>query len=100
MYLADVADCYVRACIIIGNTEGIPSCLHHLLSWTSSSKGVCSCLCRLAGSAAFRNQLLAGHGIVVTIPYNPDSSTAKSMAEDIKAAVEAKTGLPLDSFRS
>ena len=32
--------------------------------------------------------------------YNPDSSTADSMADDIQAAVEAKTGLPLDSFRS
>ena len=58
------------------------------------------CRCRVVGSATFRNQLLARYGTVVTIPYNPDSSTAESMAEDIRAAVEAKTGLPLDSFRS
>ena len=52
------------------------------------------------GHVAFRNQLLARYGTVVTIPYNPDSSTAENMADDIKAAVEARTGLPLDSFRS
>ena len=56
--------------------------------------------CRLLDSAAFRSQLLTRHGTVVAIPYNPDISTAESMACDIKAAVEAKTGLPLDSFRS
>ena len=56
--------------------------------------------CRVSGSTAFRNQLLARYGVVVTIPYNPDISTAESMAVDIKAAVEAKTGLPLASFRS
>ncbi|KAL3149832.1 hypothetical protein ABBQ38_013653 [Trebouxia sp. C0009 RCD-2024] len=35
---------------------------------------------------------------VTTIPCNPDKSSVESMAGDIKAAVEVKTGLPLDSF--
>ena len=56
--------------------------------------------CSLLGHVAFRNQMLARYGTVVTIPYNPDMSNAEGMAGDIKAAVEAKTGLPLDSFRS
>ena len=41
--------------------------------------------------------MLARYGTVVTVPYNQGSSI-ESMAGDIKAAVEAKTGLPLGSF--
>ena len=69
-------------------------------TWTWSSKAVCRCVCKVLGHVAFRNQLLVRYGTAVTIPYNPDSSTVESMAADMKAAVEAKTGLPLDSFRS
>ena len=56
--------------------------------------------CRVVGSAAFRKRFLERYDTVVAVPYNPDISTAKSMAGDIKAAVEARTGLPLDSFCS
>ena len=55
--------------------------------------------CRLLGHVALRNTMLERFGTVVTVPYNPDSSSVESMAGAIKAAVEAKTGLPLDSFR-
>lgn len=55
--------------------------------------------CRAVGHAAFRNKLLERYGTVVTIPYKSDNTTVKSMARDIKAAVQAMTGLPLDSFR-
>ena len=44
--------------------------------------------------------MLQRYGTLVTVLYNPNKSDARSMADDIKAAVEAKTGLPLDSFRS
>ena len=54
---------------------------------------------RVLGHVAFRLKMLERYGIVVTVPYNQGSSSAESMAGDIKAAVEAKTGLPLDSFR-
>ena len=60
----------------------------------------CDFSCRVLGPVAFRHQSLARYGTVVAVPFNPDDSTAASMADDIKAAVEAKTGLPLDSFRS
>ncbi|KAL3149842.1 hypothetical protein ABBQ38_013663 [Trebouxia sp. C0009 RCD-2024] len=55
---------------------------------------------RLMGHVAFRNKMLGRYGTVVTSPYNSNHSSVESMAGDIKAAVEAKTGLPLDSFRS
>ncbi|KAL3149748.1 hypothetical protein ABBQ38_013574 [Trebouxia sp. C0009 RCD-2024] len=54
---------------------------------------------RLLGHVAFRNKMLEPYGTVVAIPYDPDTSSVESMAGAIKAAVEAKTGLPLDSFR-
>ncbi|KAL3149827.1 hypothetical protein ABBQ38_013648 [Trebouxia sp. C0009 RCD-2024] len=54
---------------------------------------------RLLGHVDFRNKMLGRYGTVVTIPYNPNHSSVESMAGAIKAAVEAKTGLPLDSFR-
>ena len=47
---------------------------------------------------AFRAKMLARHGTVVDIPYSQASSSVESMAGDVKAAVEAKTGLLLDSF--
>ena len=56
-------------------------------------------VCRLLGRAAFRHKMLARYGTVVTVPYNQGSSI-ESMAGDIKAAVEAKTGLPLNAFRA
>ena len=67
-----------------------------------SSVGVycCDLRCRILGPVAFRKCLLARYGSVVAVPYHPDNSTAESMAVDIQAAVEAKTGLHLDSFRS
>ena len=43
--------------------------------------------------------MLARYGTFVTVRYNPNHSNVESMAGDIKAAVEAKTGLPLDAFR-
>ncbi|KAL3149833.1 hypothetical protein ABBQ38_013654 [Trebouxia sp. C0009 RCD-2024] len=55
---------------------------------------------RVLGHVSFRHQMLGRNGTVVTVPYDPDHSSVQSMAGDIKAAVEAKTGLPLDSFRS
>ena len=60
---------------------------------------MCLLLCRLLGHVAFRMKMLERCGTVVTISYNPDHSNTKRMAGAIKAAVEAKTGLPLDSFR-
>ena len=60
-------------------------CLHHV--------------CRLLGSVAFRHKMLGCYGTVVTVPYQQGSSSVESMAGAIKAAVEAKTGLPLNSFR-
>ena len=85
----------------MGNFEDMPSCCLHCLScFHMDMEFKSSCLCRVLGHVAFTNQLLARYGTVVTITYNPESSTAKSMADDTKAAVEARTGLPLDSFRS
>ncbi|KAL3149830.1 hypothetical protein ABBQ38_013651 [Trebouxia sp. C0009 RCD-2024] len=55
---------------------------------------------RVLGHVALRHQMLGRYGTVVTVPNNPDHSSVESMAGDIKAAVEARTGLPLDSFRS
>ena len=52
------------------------------------------------GHTIFRNHLLGRYVTVVTIPYRPGSSSVDSMAGDIKAAVEAQTGLPFTSFRS
>ncbi|KAL3149759.1 hypothetical protein ABBQ38_013585 [Trebouxia sp. C0009 RCD-2024] len=43
--------------------------------------------------------MLGRYGTVVTIPYKRGSSSVESMAGAINAAVEAKTGLPLDAFR-
>ena len=63
-----------------------------------SSADVVHLLCRLLGRAAFRQEMLARYGTVVSVLYNKGSSV-DSMAGDIKAAVEAKTGLPLDAFR-
>ncbi|KAL3149778.1 hypothetical protein ABBQ38_013604 [Trebouxia sp. C0009 RCD-2024] len=54
---------------------------------------------RLLGRVAFKNKILGRHGTVVTVPYKQGNSSVESMADAIKAAVEAKTGLPLDSFR-
>ncbi|KAL3149829.1 hypothetical protein ABBQ38_013650 [Trebouxia sp. C0009 RCD-2024] len=54
---------------------------------------------RVLGHVAFRNSMLARYGTVVTVPYSRGTSNAESMAGDIKALVEAKTGLPLDSFQ-
>ena len=42
--------------------------------------------------------MLGVYGTVVTVPYHPNSSDSDRMAADIKTAVEAKTGLPLDAF--
>ena len=56
--------------------------------------------CRLLGHVVFRNSMLGQYGTVVTVPYKQGSSTASSMAVDIRAAVEARTGLPLEAFRS
>ena len=44
--------------------------------------------------------MLGRYGTVVTIPYRPGSGSEESMAGDIKAAVEAQTGLPISSFHS
>ena len=55
-------------------------------------------VCRLLGRAAFRHKMLARYGTVVIVIFKQGSSSVESMAGDIKAAVEAKTGLPLDSF--
>ncbi|KAL3149780.1 hypothetical protein ABBQ38_013606 [Trebouxia sp. C0009 RCD-2024] len=54
---------------------------------------------RLLGRVAFRNKMLGRYGSVVTIPYKHGRGSVESMVGAIKAAVEAKTGLPLDSFR-
>ena len=54
--------------------------------------------CRILGHVAFIYKMLARHGTVEFVPYNHTHS-AESLAGEIKAAVEAKTGLPLDSFR-
>ncbi|KAL3149818.1 hypothetical protein ABBQ38_013640 [Trebouxia sp. C0009 RCD-2024] len=54
---------------------------------------------RVLGHVAFKNKMLRRYGTVVTMPYDPEKSSVESMAGHIKAAVEAKTGLPLDSFR-
>ena len=85
-----------------GTTKELHGCLHCLPCFHRHKevKGLECRRCRVSGSTAFRNQLLARYGTVLAIPYHPDISTAESMAGDIKAAVEAKTGLPLDSFRS
>ncbi|KAL3146607.1 hypothetical protein ABBQ32_000841 [Trebouxia sp. C0010 RCD-2024] len=53
---------------------------------------------RLLGRVAFRNKMLGRYGAVVTIPYKQGRSSVESMAGVIKAAVEGKTRLPLDSF--
>ena len=57
------------------------------------------CPYRLLGRVAFRHTMLGRYGTMVTVPYQRGSSSVESMAGDIRAAVEAKTGLPLDSFR-
>ena len=44
--------------------------------------------------------MLERYGTVVMVPYQQGSSSASSMAADIRAAVEARTGLPLEAFRS
>ncbi|KAL3149853.1 hypothetical protein ABBQ38_013674 [Trebouxia sp. C0009 RCD-2024] len=54
---------------------------------------------RFLGHVVFRNEMLGRYGTVVTVPYDPDRSSVEIIAGGIKAAVEAKTGLPLDSFR-
>ncbi|KAL3149784.1 hypothetical protein ABBQ38_013610 [Trebouxia sp. C0009 RCD-2024] len=56
-------------------------------------------VCRLLGHVAFRLKMLGRYGTVVTVPYKQGRSSMESMAGAIKEAVEAKTGLPLDSFR-
>ncbi|KAL3149807.1 hypothetical protein ABBQ38_013632 [Trebouxia sp. C0009 RCD-2024] len=53
---------------------------------------------RLLGSVAFRLKMLGRYGTVVTVPDKQGRSSVESMAGAIKAAVEDKTGLPLDSF--
>ncbi|KAL3149746.1 hypothetical protein ABBQ38_013572 [Trebouxia sp. C0009 RCD-2024] len=55
--------------------------------------------CRALGHAAFRSTMLARYGTVVTVPYKPANTNVKRLAHVVKEAVEAKTGLPLDSFR-
>ena len=42
--------------------------------------------------------MLGRYGTVVPVPYNPASSDTQRMVTDIKAAVEAQTGLPLNAF--
>ncbi|KAL3149805.1 hypothetical protein ABBQ38_013630 [Trebouxia sp. C0009 RCD-2024] len=54
---------------------------------------------RLLGSVRFRMKMLGRYGAVVTVPYKQGRSSVESMAGAIEAAVEAKTGLPLDFFR-
>ena len=44
--------------------------------------------------------MLRRYGAVVTVPYTTEAQGTDRMAADIKAAVEAKTGLPLDAFCS
>ena len=56
-------------------------------------------VCRLLGHVAFRLRMLGRYGTVVTVAYSPGKSNVESMAGAVKAAVEAKMGLPLDSFR-
>ena len=56
-------------------------------------------VCRLLGHVVFRHEMLGRYGTLVTVPYKLESSSVESMAGAIKAAVEAKTGLPLHSFR-
>ncbi|KAL3149790.1 hypothetical protein ABBQ38_013616 [Trebouxia sp. C0009 RCD-2024] len=51
----------------------------------------------LLGHVALKLEMLGHYGTVMTVCYDPGHSNAESMAGDIKAAVEAKTGLPLDS---
>ena len=46
----------------------------------------------------FRNSMLGRYGTVVVIPYSSGRSTTESMVADIKAAIEAKTGLSLSAF--
>ncbi|KAL3149785.1 hypothetical protein ABBQ38_013611 [Trebouxia sp. C0009 RCD-2024] len=53
---------------------------------------------RLLGHVAFRLKMLGRYGTVVTVPYKQGRSGVERMAGAIKAAVEAKTRLPLDSF--
>ena len=55
-------------------------------------------LCRLVGQVVFRNKMLGQYGTVVTVPYSPEDRGTDCMAADIKAALEAKTGLPLNAF--
>ena len=55
--------------------------------------------CRVLGHVAFRAEMLGHHGTVLVIPFNQGRSSVESVAGDIKAAVEAKTSLPLDAFR-
>ena len=44
--------------------------------------------------------MLGRYGTVVTVPYSPESSNIDRMATGSKAAVEGRTGLPLDAFRN
>ena len=56
-------------------------------------------ICRKMGHVGLRLRLLKQHGMVIAVPYWQGSSTPESMAVDITAALKAKTGLPIDSFR-
>ncbi|KAL3149763.1 hypothetical protein ABBQ38_013589 [Trebouxia sp. C0009 RCD-2024] len=46
-----------------------------------------------------RHEMLGRYGTVVAIPYKQGTSSLENMAGAVKTAVEAKTRLPLDSFR-
>ncbi|KAL3149791.1 hypothetical protein ABBQ38_013617 [Trebouxia sp. C0009 RCD-2024] len=54
---------------------------------------------RPLGTAVSRLKMLGRYSTVVNVPYKQGRSSVESMAGAIKTAVEAKTGLPLDSFR-
>ena len=54
--------------------------------------------CRLLGHLTFRHEMLGRYGTVVAVPLKLGDRSVESMADSIKAAVEAKTGLPLESF--
>ena len=78
--------CVVRLCRVKDNSK------YRLLGCD-----LCVLVHRLWGHVAFRNNMLGQYGHVVTVSYK---SNPGSMAGDIRAAVEAKTGLPLDCFCS
>ena len=76
-----------------------PSLPHASLSeaeWQQHQADFFHLVRRVIGHVAFRHKMLARYGTVVDVPYKQGSSSVESMAGDIKAAVEAKTG----SFRS